>query len=218
LNIEQLREIQKETDLKASETHKLDMSSREWFENRITAITGELYEALAVIEPFKDWKIQKGKVDGKRFLKSEEPHFEYRCVLTGNLYTKEQAIHETLVEECSDVLHFALTLINISELNNFEVKPKKHSVRTEWGNSTMVSGIHDDASRKCKNAIRKLFYYEDQVILSNSPTDITAKRLLREALHEIFTFYASAGVSIEELENAYYLKNQVNQTRMNNGY
>lgn len=210
LNMKKLKEMQAEMDKKAAETHDLDMGSRLWFENRITALIGELYEVLAVVETFKDWKINKGKVDTKRFVVVDDEQettasINHKIDLNTNEQVEnEQALHLTLVEECSDCLHFLLTIINYVDIDDVYLK-----------NYSMIDG---NVAELFKIASRKLVDLQDRVILDDMTVNANTKMAVMSLIDVVFSYFDKLGVTQDELEQAYYDKHEINEERLKEGY
>ena len=100
---------------------KAPMTAEERFNKTLVALSVEIAEVANCAEHFKFWKDNKGmKVDESRFIKYKSPYFSNVIYLDNKEtdetkmeeLTREQAHRLTLIEECSDALHFILSLAN----------------------------------------------------------------------------------------------------------
>ena len=182
------------------------MTAEERFNKTLVALSVEIAEVANCAEHFKFWKDNKGKVDEYKFLR----YWNLRGTeIIGYIDTKikkhgptgivsfEQAHRLTLIEECSDALHFILSLANQGD---FEI----NGIGTHFK-------IADDTDSLEENVI-----FLNQLIgladLKHFHSDL-------EMIIDVFFIYVNQlGVSQQELEQAYYDKNKINYERLENGY
>ena len=119
MNFKKLQAMQAKLD-EAILADKAPMTAEERFNKTLVALSVEIAEVANCAEHFKFWKDNKGKVDESRFKKIdpykvnfEEHYWDTNHELTH--VTLNQTHHLTLVEECSDALHFILSLANQCE-------------------------------------------------------------------------------------------------------
>ena len=109
----------------------------------------------------------------------------------------EQAHRLTLIEECSDALHFILSLAN--------------QIGYEIDESLIKS------FRYPRNQLDTLY-----VALQNKITNLATGYDKLGSLKSLLSFYTSyaveLGIEPQELEQAYYDKNKINYERLENGY
>ena len=120
MNFKKLQAMQAKLD-EAILADKAPMTAEERFNKTLVALSVEIAEVANTVEHFKFWKDGKGKVDNDRFycipqtVREGKPfvpkYVDLESNHTGALSFK-QAHRLTLVEECSDVLHFILSLAN----------------------------------------------------------------------------------------------------------
>ena len=117
MNFKKLQAMQAKLD-EAILADKAPMTQEERFNKTLAALSVEIAEVANYAEHFKFWKDNKGKVDSDRFgvkcvsADNELVFVDYLNEKTGIQYDFEQAHHLTLIEECSDALHFILSLAN----------------------------------------------------------------------------------------------------------
>ena len=194
MNFKKLQAMQLELD-NSILSAKPQMTAEERFNKTLVALNVEVAEVANCAEHFKFWKDNKGKVDGKRFLKTGEEIYEYRCNRTNSLYTHAEAHKLTLVEECSDALHFILSLAN--QLNEQLL----------------------DVVERYDNFNQEEWYLEILTDIKNMKWDEKNKwRALRDLNIDFYHYYSSLGITTQELEQAYYEKNEENYRRLREGY
>ena len=194
MNFKKLQAMQLELD-NSILSAKPQMTAEERFNKTLVALSVEVAEVANCAEHFKFWKDNKGKVDGKRFLKTGEEIYEYRCNRTNSLYTHAEAHKLTLVEECSDALHFILSLAN--QLNEQLL----------------------DVVERYDNFNQEEWYLEILTDIKNMKWDENNKwRALRDLNIDFYHYYSSLGITTQELEQAYYEKNEENYRRLREGY
>lgn len=184
---------------------KAPMTTEERFNKTLVALSVEIAEIANCAEHFKFWKDNKGKIDESKVITwikddSNNEWYEYTDK-NNNLYriTKQEAHRLTLVEECSDALHFILSLANQCNENI----------------STMEFMLNDEIYSK-EEHYRNLQYLINYM---DYREEINFKNEWIRSITERFCCYAySLGVTIEELEQAYYDKNKINYERLANGY
>lgn len=203
MNWEKLQEMQKALDESIIKQKDLGMSKEELFKKTAIALTVELAEVANCNEFFKHWKDNKGKVETKRFYSIprtqregvEKPQMFADKQNDEKLCTFEEAHHLSLVEECSDCLHFILSIANQAGISlDTSDTPfyKKWSLQDTY---LIILG-------QCCN-LRGLSIDELGILMIK-------RRFL--VLCELL------GVTQDELEQAYYEKNEVNYERLANGY
>lgn len=175
---------------------KAPMTEEERFNKTLVALSVEIAEVANTVEHFKFWKDNKGKVDSERFgenniFANDELVFtDYIEEKTGIQYEFEQAHRLTLIEECSDALHFILSLAN------------------QCGDSLEVDLDLVEGQKHLKDN----YYMAIQEELFSTVSD---NRWLIQAF---LNYVKSLGIKSEELEQAYYDKNKINYERLENGY
>lgn len=198
MNWNKLQEMQRELD-NAILQAKPEMTAEERFNQTLVSLDVEISEIANCSEHFKFWKDNKGKVDEKRFEKTGiliggKP--VYWDSLNKQEVRYNQAHKLTLVEECSDALHFILSLAN-------QIDHKIERI-----------GIHfsveeDDGSSKEENLLFLKYLISS---LGKSEGNL-------EMLIDVFFIYISQlDITTQELEQAYYEKNEVNYQRLREGY
>ena len=203
MNFKKLQAMQAKLD-EAILADKAPMTAEERFEKTLVALSVEIAEIANTAEHFKFWKDNKGKVDSKRFTYNGLTDFSDSHLWTDensgvSNYTFEQAHRLTLIEECSDALHFILSLANQCNENI----------------STMVFLINDGMYSK-EEHYRNLQYLINYM---DYREEINFKNEWIRSITEGFCCYTySLGVKFKELEQAYYDKNKINYERLENGY
>ena len=202
MNFKKLQAMQAKLD-EAILADKTPMTAEERFNKTLVALSVEVAEVANTVEHFKFWKDGKGmKVDDKRFdivdLQIGRRNVYWDTVEEEELFP-EQAHRLTLIEECSDALHFILSLANQLDENI----------------STMEFLINDGIYSKEE-------HYRDLQYLINYMEyreEINFKNEWIRSITEGFCCYTySLGVKFKELEQAYYDKNKINYERLENGY
>ena len=202
MNFKKLQAMQAKLD-EAILADKAPMTAEERFNKTLVALSVEIAEVANCVEHFKFWKDDKGKVDDKRFnfyglKRINEINPEPRKMIdenNGDVITIEQAHRLTLIEECSDALHFILSLAN---QRNVEIK----------GMEFLLKDGYFSKEDEYRNLQALINYYK-----------ITDNYQWIRAVIESFCCYTSnLGVEFKELEQAYYDKNKINYERLENGY
>ena len=206
MNFKKLQAMQAKLD-EAILAEKAPMTAEERFNKTLVALSVEIAEIANTVEHFKFWKDNKGKIDRKRFSvihifqEEELVDVEYMEDNTGVQYEFEQAHRLTLIEECSDALHFILSLANQLEyeidLCNWEISQELKEVYLIY--------VNRDAFFLFKS-------FRDKKSVS-----ITHENLFKLVIG-VFGYFESLGVTPQELEQAYYDKNKINYERLENGY
>ena len=194
MNFKKLQAMQAKLE-EAILAEKAPMTAEERFNKTLVALSVEIAEVANTVEHFKFWKDNKGKVDEGRFW--TEDGVEYYDKAIQESIDFEDAHKLTLVEECSDVLHFILSLANQCD---FEI----NGIGTHFK-------VADDTDSLEENVI-----FLNQLIgladLKHFHSDL-------EMIIDVFFIYINQlGVSEQELEQAYYDKNKINYERLENGY
>lgn len=207
MNFKKLQAMQGKLD-EAILADKVPMTQEERLNETLVALSVEIAEVANCAEHFKFWKDNKGtKIDESRFrLESELMDINLgdndRLIdLRNNLkeVSFEEAHRLTLIEECSDALHFILSLANQCNENI----------------STMEFMLNDEIYSK-EEHYRNLQYLINYM---DYREEINFKNEWIGSITERFCCYAySLGVTIEDLEQAYYDKNKINYERLKNGY
>ena len=205
MNFKKLQAMQAKLD-EAILADKAPMTAEERFNKTLVALSVEIAEVANCAEHFKFWKDNKGmKVDESRFIKYKSPYFSNVIYLDNKEtdetkmeeLTREQAHRLTLIEECSDALHFILSLAN--QIDYKIVGLGKHFK------------ISEDA-----DSLEKNFLFLNYVIGS---AEFKHFRTDLEMIIDVFFSYINQlGIAQQELEQAYYDKNKINYERLENGY
>lgn len=199
MNWNKLQEMQLALD-NAILQAKPKMTAEERFNKTLVALSVEVAEVSNCSEHFKFWKDNKGKVDDKRFFKCKSPYFEEpyyfdRFKNDNNRLSFEQVHKLTLVEECSDALHFILSLAN--QLS-YEIE------FAEYQNNNL-----EECFLNINWAINNL--------KGSTPYNLH-KRLFFDLIAHYFNYLKLLDITTRELEQAYYDKNKVNYERLREGY
>ncbi len=201
MNFKKLQTMQAKLD-EAILADKVPMTAEERFNKTLVALSVEIAEVANCAEHFKFWKDNKGKVHSKRFTYNGLTDFSDSYLWTDensgvSNYTFEQAHRLTLIEECSDALHFILSLAN-------QVDYK-----------IVTIGKHFKAS-KDSDSLEKNFLFLNHLIGSAEFEHFHSD--LEMIVDVFFIYIDQSGISEQELEQAYYDKNKINYERLENGY
>lgn len=201
MNFKKLQQMQAALD-EAIIAEKATMTAEERFEKTLVALSVEIAEVANTAEHFKFWKDNKGKVDSKRFTYNGLTDFSDSHLWTDensgvSNYTFEQAHKLTLVEEASDCLHFILSLANQSSYAITEIGKRFH--------------VQEDTDSMEKNY---LFLSTAIGSAEYLPVDFDLELII----DTFFIYVQQLGITVEELEQAYYDKNKINYERLENGY
>lgn len=201
MNFKKLQKMQAKLD-EAILKDKAPMTAEERFNKTLVALSVEIAEVANCAEHFKFWKDNKGKIDDKRFRKMDYGKHGIAYEDWGDGAKKAtvdfaEAHKLTLIEECSDALHFILSLANQVD---FEI----NGIGTHFK-------ISEDT-----DSLEKNFIFLNQLIglveLKHFHSDL-------EMIIDVFFIYINQlGISEQELEQAYYDKNKINYERLANGY
>ena len=204
MNFKKLQAMQAKLD-EAILADKAPMTAEERFNKTLVALSVEIAEVANTVEHFKFWKDNKGKVDSKRFTVTsvivnnliKDDYLDNLDNTTMQYVTEKQAHRLTLIEECSDALHFILSLANQID---YEI--------VELGKHFKIS---EDA-----DSLEKNFLFLNHVIglreFKHFHSDL-------EMIIDVFFIYINQlGIAQQELEQAYYDKNKINYERLENGY
>ena len=194
MNFRKLQDMQAKLD-EAVLAEKAPMTAEERFNKTLVALSVEIAEVANCAEHFKFWKDNKGKIDSERF---GENHFfvndelvftDYIEEKTGIQYEFEQAHRLTLIEECSDALHFILSLANQIDYKivgigtHFEISKDEDSLEINFLFLNQLIGLGDFNH----------FHHSDL-----------------EMIIDVFFIYVNQlDISEQELEQAYYDKNKI---------
>ncbi len=195
MNFKKLQEMQRALD-NAILKEKPEMTAEERFEKTCVALSVEVAELANTAEHFKFWKENKGKVDGKRFIitpgiVNKIIDSDYYDKSTAKYVATEQAHKLTLVEEASDVIHFILSLAN----------------QLGWSLT-----IDHNPTKKLDNRYLLLQKLIDDIDFQRSGCEV-------QVFMDNFMGYISRlGIDTQELEQAYYDKNEINYQRLEQGY
>lgn len=202
MNFKKLQAMQAKLD-EAILADKAPMTAEERFNKTLVALSVEIAEVANCAEHFKFWKDNKGKVDGDRFAVDWSyegmPIIGYYDYEEGVDYqiSKEQAHRLTLIEECSDALHFILSLAN--------------QIGYEIDESLIKS------FRYPRHPLDTLYVALQNKII-NLATGYDKLGSLKSLLSFYTSYAAELGIEPQELEQAYYDKNKINYERLENGY
>ena len=206
MNFKKLQQMQAKLD-EAILAEKAPMTAEERFNKTLVALSVEIAEVANTVEHFKFWKDNKGKVDKKRFIED----WNYTGAQAIGYYDKqdefiasinyEQAHRLTLIEECSDALHFILSLAN-----QVEYEIDSHHNEFEEGES--------------KESIFLNLVFQVSVLQKYDKTDFdnSDKVTVQVTVNQYFQYIESLDITTAELEQAYYDKNKINYERLENGY
>lgn len=185
------------------------MTDEERFNKTLVALSVEIAEVANCAEHFKFWKDNKGmKVDESRFIKYKSPYFSNVIYLDNKEtdetkmeeLTREQAHRLTLIEECSDALHFILSLANQIDYK------------------IVGLGIHFKISEDA-DSLEKNFLVLNYLIGSSEFKYFKHFNSNLEMIIDVFFIYINQlGISEQELEQSYHDKNKINYERLENGY
>lgn len=204
MNFKKLQAMQAKLD-EAILADKAPMTAEERFNKTLVALSVEIAEVSNCAEHFKFWKDNKGKVDDKRFnfyglKRINEINPEPRKMIdenNGDVITVEQARRLTLIEECSDALHFILSLANQID---YEIDAKLIKI-----------------VKYPRNQLDTLY-----VALQNKIINLATGYDKLGSLKSLVSFYMSyvneLGITPQGLERVYYDKNKINYERLENGY
>ena len=202
MNFKKLQAMQAKLD-EAILADKAPMTAEERFNKTLVALSVEIAEVANTVEHFKFWKDNKGKIDRKRFSvihifqEEELVDVEYMEGNTGVQYADWEAHRLTLIEECSDALHFILSLANQIE---YEI------------DESLIKSF-----RYPRHPLDTLY-----VALQNKIINLATGYDKLGSLKSLLSFYTSyaieLGITPQELEQAYYDKNKINYERLENGY
>mgnify|MGYP003620197914 CR=1 FL=1 len=202
MNFKKLQAMQAKLD-EAILADKAPMTAEERFNKTLVALSVEIAEIANTVEHFKFWKDNKGKIDRKRFSvihifqEEELVDVEYMEDNTGVQYADWEAHRLTLIEECSDALHFILSLANQVSYKIIRI------------------GIHFEIVEDA-DSLEKNFLFLNHVI---GLADFKHFHSDLEMIIDVFFIYINQlGISEQELEQAYYDKNKINYERLENGY
>ena len=191
MNFKKLQTMQAKLD-EAILADKSPMTAEERFNKTLVALSVEIAEVANCAEHFKFWKDNKGKVESGRFVKVgilKGGHFLLNDTRNGNVISVDQAHRLTLIEECSDALHFILSLANQCE--------DEIDVNLNW-----IAG--EDSLKECYYINLQTTLFEDSGVDGIMAT--------------FLNYVKSLGIEPQELEQAYYDKNKINYERLENGY
>ena len=198
MNFKKLQAMQAKLD-EAILADKAPMTAEERFNKTLVALSVEIAEVANCAEHFKFWKDNKGKVDEKRFIESasiltgEEDGVLYDSHL--DVYVTQNEAHRlTLIEECSDALHFILSLAN------------------QMGYDIIVS-------REIKYTKEEMYLLvQSSVCLLLVGSSMHTSNNFDSLVNYFFGYIKELGITTQELEQAYYDKNKINYERLENGY
>ena len=201
MNFKKLQAMQAKLD-EAILADKAPMTEEERFNKTLVALSVEIAEVANCAEHFKFWKDNKGKVDEKRFRKMDYGKHGIAYEDWGDGAKEatvdfKQAHRLTLIEECSDALHFILSLANQID---YEIDTKLIKI-----------------VKYPRNQLDTLY-----VALQNKIINLATGYDKLGSLKSLISFYMSyineLGIIPQELEQAYYDKNKINYERLENGY
>ena len=187
---------------------KPQMTAEERFNKTLVALNVEVAEVANTVEHFKFWKDNKGKVDEKRFFKDEDEYYLLSEIshnsdgeeFLGEELTFNQAHKLTLVEEASDCLHFILSLAN--------------QIGYEIDDSYQESYEDETLESIYLNLIFQISILQTHKLKSDASDTAT----MQVIINWYFEYISKLGITTQELEQAYYEKNEENYRRLREGY
>lgn len=196
MNLKKLQAMQAKLD-EAILKEKAPMTAEERFNKTLVALSVEIAEVANTVEHFKFWKDNKGKVDKSRFIED----WDYTGAQVIGYYDKqdgfiasinyEKAHRLTLIEECSDALHFILSLAN----------------QLGWD---LMTG--HNSTRNLDKRYLSLQKLIDEIDFQRSGCEA------QTFMDNFMGYILLLDITPQELEQAYYDKNKVNYERLENGY
>ena len=203
MNFKKLQAMQAKLD-EAILADKAPMTDEERFNKTLISLSVEIAEVANCTEHFKFWKDNKGKIDRKRFViydNSSESSSKIGYLMDKKNHLKQvkkdEAHKLTLIEECSDALHFILSLANQID---YEIDTKLIKI-----------------VKYPRNQLDTLY-----VALQNKIINLATGYDKLGSLKSLVSFYMSyvneLGITLQGLEQAYYKKNKINYERLENGY
>jgi len=197
MNFKKLQEMQRALD-DAILKEKPEMREVERLNKTFIALSVEIAELANTAEHFKFWKDNKGKIDSKRFRLVEYQDigifYEDLGVSDQKAIVKQEQAHKlTLVEEASDCLHFILSSANQLHEELDELVDLERDL-PEWV----------DTKDSC--------YKELLWCVADRETTVDT------ILVHFMKYVKELGITQEELEQAYYDKNEINYQRLREGY
>lgn len=185
---------------------KPEMSAEERFNKTLVALSVEVAEVSNCSEHFKFWKDNKGKVDEKRFAPDWDyggnqiiGYYDYNNGAPSQI-SFEQAHKLTLVEEASDCLHFILSLANQI---GYEIDGHYNELEeTETIESVFL------------NLVFQITLLQRYDVVYSKADEVT----LQCVINNYFQYIEKLGITTQELEQAYYEKNEENYRRLREGY
>ena len=216
MNFKKLQAMQAKLD-EAILADKAPMAAEERFNKTLVALSVAIAAVANTAEHFKFWEDDKGTVDENRFESMAEfynldfeGHYVYADKSTDEfkLVTEEQAHRLTLIEECSDALHFILSLAN---QNNFRIYDVEHQSLINAVLDFPLNRRHSLESNYLglQNCVQKVSYIGSFMCGYSDMVQLVANFTI---------YYESLGITTQELEQAYYDKNKINYERLENGY
>ena len=211
MDFKKLQQMQAALDA-AILAEKATMTAEERFEKTLVALSVEIAEVANCAEHFKFWKDNKGKVDEKRFkvanladkeyissiLRNRNIDFDFVDKKSGNHLFEKEAHRLTLIEECSDALHFVLSLANQFQLD--------------------ITSINLPDRKQAGIPTLETMYLDVQDCLTNNYFELNESLMGHVLLPALFEYFHALGITDDELEQAYYDKNKINYERLANGY
>lgn len=177
---------------------KPKMTAEERFNKTLVALSVEVAEISNCSEHFKFWKDNKGKIDDKKFWEVYSNDY-YDAKTRRTKYTFDQAHKLTLVEECSDALHFILSLAN---QNDYDIE-----------NMNVIANRTNETLEEVYLALQQSIveFYDHEACK-------VSKTSLYGMVYSFKVYLELLGITTQELEQAYYEKNKVNYERLREGY
>ncbi len=205
MNFKKLQAMQLELD-NSILSAKPQMTAEERFNKTLVALSVEVAEVANCAEHFKFWKDNKGKIDGKRFAPDWDyggnqiiGYYDYNNGAPSQI-SFEQAHKLTLVEEASDCLHFILSLANQLEIELDNPLVHSSDVVKEY----LYLRVNDSITSCFHNYSRKSFGF--------------CQTNLKKVNFYFMNYINALGITTQELEQAYYEKNEENYRRLREGY
>lgn len=214
MNFKKLQAMQLELD-NSILSAKPQMTAEERFNKTLVALSVEVAEVANCAEHFKFWKDNKGKIDRDKYqhwaeVGTNKEWYEYYDEDGSTIkISAEQAHKLTLVEEASDCLHFILSLANQLEVELSSEENLKLLDKIVIVNGAFTYSIENEyLGLNCE--IVNMDYLSSMLIVDDSK--------ILKVLGTFLMYTSRLGITTQELEQAYYEKNEENYRRLREGY
>ncbi|MEQ7221411.1 dUTP diphosphatase [Vagococcus fluvialis] len=205
MNFKKLQAMQLELD-NSILSAKPQMTAEERFNKTLVALSVEVSEVANCAEHFKFWKDNKGKIDRDKYqnwaeVGTNKEWYEYYDEDGSTIkISAEQAHKLTLVEETSDCLHFILSLAN--QIGYVIDGHYNELEETETIESVFL------------NLVFQITLLQRYDVVYSKADEVT----LQCVINNYFQYIEKLGITTQELEQAYYEKNEENYRRLREGY